>query len=84
MLRLSMSTEEYLMIGDNIKLVFLGGTGNHLRIMVDAPRDVDIVRSSVLEKNNPELKKNGPKYYAHEENPGMYVPKKKGKNSSNL
>ena len=40
MLRLTVSTEEYLMIGDNIKVVFLGGTKNHLRIMVDAPKDV--------------------------------------------
>ena len=50
MLRLTVSTEEYLMIGDNIKVVFLGGTKNHLRIMVDAPKDVNIVRSSMLEK----------------------------------
>ena len=76
MLRLSLSTEEYLMIGDDIKLVFLGGTGNHLRIMVDAPREVDIVRSSVLEKKDPKLKETGPKYYAEPENPGMYIPKK--------
>ena len=34
MLRLTVSTEEYLMIGEDIRLVFLGGTGNHLRIMV--------------------------------------------------
>ena len=49
MLRLTMSTEEYLMIGDNVKIVFLGGTRNHLRIMVDAPKEVNIVRSTVLE-----------------------------------
>ena len=49
MLRLTVSTEEYLMIGDNVKIVFLGGTKNHLRIMVDAPKDVNIVRSTVLE-----------------------------------
>ena len=48
MLRLTVSTEEYLMIGDNIKVVFLGGTKNHLRIMVDAPKEVNIVRSSTL------------------------------------
>ena len=32
MLRLTVSPEEYLMIGDNIKIVFLGGSKNHLRI----------------------------------------------------
>ena len=40
MLRLTVSPEEYLMINDNIKIVFLGGTKNHLRIMIDAPKEV--------------------------------------------
>ena len=48
MLRLTVSPEEYLMINDNIKIVFLGGTKNHLRIMIDAPREVNIVRSTVF------------------------------------
>ena len=38
------------MLNDNIKIVFLGGTKNHIRILVDAPKDVNIVRSTVLEK----------------------------------
>ena len=67
MLRLSLSTEEFLMIGEDIKLVFLGGTGSHLRIMVDAPRELNIVRSKVLEKYDPELKGQLPKYYAEPE-----------------
>ena len=64
MLRLSLSTEEYLMLGDDIKIVFLGGSNHHLRIMIEAPKEVNIVRSTVLKKNNPELKKNSPSYYA--------------------
>lgn len=52
------------MIGDDIKIVFLGGTGSHLRIMIDAPKDLNIVRSTVLEKYNPELRGKLPKYYA--------------------
>ena len=79
MLRLTVSTEEYLMIGDDIKIVFLGGTKNHLRIMVDAPKDKNIVRSTVLEKNitDPEEKARLPKYYAEEEHPEKYVKKSK-------
>lgn len=50
MLRLSLSTEEYLMLGDDIIIVFLGGSNHHLRIMIDAPKEVNIVRSTVLEK----------------------------------
>lgn len=77
MLRLTVSTEEYLMIGEDIKLVFLGGTGKHLRIMVDAPKDKNIVRSTVLERSitDPEERAKLPKYYAQEEYPEKYVKK---------
>ena len=51
MLRLTMAQEEYLMIGENVKIVFLGGTGRHMRVMIDAPKEINIVRSTVLEKN---------------------------------
>ncbi len=74
MLRLTMSTEEYLMIGDNVKIVFLGGSRNHLRIMVDAPREVDVVRSRVIENKitDEELKAKLPKYYAEPELPEKF------------
>ena len=52
MLRLSLSTEEYLMLGDDIKIVFLGGSNHHLRIMIDAPKEVNIVRSTILKKQS--------------------------------
>lgn len=78
MLRLTVSTEEYLMLGDDIKIVFLGGTGKHLRIMIDAPKEVDIVRSSVIEKKftDPEIRATLPKYYAEPEKPEKYKKKK--------
>ena len=77
MLRLTVSPEEYLMINDNIKIVFLGGTKNHLRIMIDAPKEVNIVRSTVLENQitDPEERAKLPKYYAEEEHPEMYRKK---------
>ena len=83
MLRLSVSTEEYLLIGDNIKIAFLGGSHNHMRIMIDAPKEVNIIRSSVLEKDNPELKETGPKYYAEPELPERYRKKKVPKQGNN-
>lgn len=78
MLRLTVSTEEYLMINDNIKIVFLGGTKNHLRIMVDAPKEVNIVRSTVLENKvtDPEEKAKLPKYYAEPEPEEKFRKKK--------
>ncbi|MCM1376212.1 MAG: carbon storage regulator [Muribaculum sp.] len=77
MLRMSVATEEYLMIGEDIKLVFLGGTGKHLRIMIDAPKEVNIVRSTVLEKNitDPAEKARLPKYHREEEHPEKYRKK---------
>ena len=56
MLRLSIENKEYLMVGDDVKIIFLGGTGNHHRIMIDAPKDVKIVRSKALRKH---MKENG-------------------------
>jgi len=74
MLRMSVAAEEYLMVGDNIKIIFLGNTKSHTRIMIDAPKDVSIVRSSVLEKEiaDSEEKKKLPKYYREEEHPEKY------------
>ena len=78
MLRMSVAEEEYLLIGDDIKIVFLGGTGKHMRIMIDAPKEVNIVRSRVLEKKitDPEVKAKLPKYYKQEEHPEKFVKKK--------
>ena len=68
MLNLTVRPGEYLQIGKDIKLVFVGGTNNNLKIMVDAPRKYNIVRSTVLEKNakTEDEKKAIPKYYKEE------------------
>ncbi|MDO4167308.1 MAG: carbon storage regulator [Eubacteriales bacterium] len=77
MLRLTVSPEEYLMIGDNIKIIFLGGTKNHLRIMVDAPKEMSILRSDVIERDYPE-KADHRHYYEEPEPPAKYLkPKQK-------
>ncbi len=41
---------EYLIIGDNIKVIFTGWTKNYLRIMVEAPKEINVVRSKAAEK----------------------------------
>jgi len=45
-----------------------------MRIMIDAPKEVNIVRSSVLEKKikDPEIRAKLPKYYKEEEHPEKY------------
>ncbi len=74
MLRLTVSTEEYLMIGDNVKIVFLGGSRNHLRVMIDAPKEVNVVRSRVIENSitDEKVKATLPKYHAEPELPEKY------------
>lgn len=51
MLNLTIKAGEYFAIGDDIKVVVVGGTRNHYKIMVDAPKSYNIVRGQVLEKN---------------------------------
>lgn len=50
MLRMTVNTEEYIQIGDDIRIVFLGGSRNHTKVMLDIPKEVNVVRSRALEK----------------------------------
>ena len=47
MLKLTLKPGEYIDIGDDIKVVFSGGSANNIHLLIDAPREVNIVRSSV-------------------------------------
>ncbi|MCM1037887.1 MAG: carbon storage regulator [Ruminococcus sp.] len=78
MLRLTVGAEDYLMIGDDIKIVFLGGSKNHLRIMLDVPKELNIVRSKVIENNthDPEEKAALPHYQQVPDLPEKYRKKK--------
>ena len=55
MLKLSLKQGQYLNIGDDIRVIYLGGTGSHGRFMIDAPKEVRIVRSNA--EQNPERNK---------------------------
>ena len=60
MLKLSLKQGEYLNIGDNVRVVYAGGSGNHIRLLVDAPKEVNIARNKA--ETDPERKKDA--YYA--------------------
>lgn len=66
MLKLTVEVGEYLMIGDDIKVVFTGGTSRYARVLVDAPRSLSIVRSSTLEKRGIRLDDKTPVRYKAE------------------
>ncbi|MDE7297492.1 MAG: carbon storage regulator [Lachnospiraceae bacterium] len=51
MLRFTIRAGEYFNIGNDIRVVILGGCANNCRVMVDAPREYNIVRGKVLERN---------------------------------
>lgn len=50
MLKLTLKAGEYLLIGDNIKVVYTGGSGNNGHLLIDAPKSMNIARSQILEK----------------------------------
>ena len=40
MLKLSLKPGEYITLGDNIKIIFSGGSANNIHLLVDAPREI--------------------------------------------
>lgn len=53
MLKLTLKPGEFLNIGDNVKVVFSGGSANNIHLLIDAPREVNIARSSAGGNNVP-------------------------------
>lgn len=51
MLNFTIKPGECFTIGEEIKVVFLGGTANNIKVMVEAPRSYNIVRGRILERN---------------------------------
>ena len=41
MLKLTLKPGDYIDIGENIRVVFYGGSANKIHIMVDAPREMN-------------------------------------------
>ena len=63
MLKLTIEAGEYVMIGNDIKVVFTGGTSHHARVLIDAPKTYKIVRSRALEKRGLHIDENTPIRY---------------------
>ena len=59
MLKLSLKEGQYVNIGDDIRIVFAGGTGKHCRLLIDAPKELNIARSN----NEPDPAKRKDTYY---------------------
>lgn len=62
MLKLTLKPGDYINIGKNIKVVFSGGSANNIHLLIDAPRELNIERSSANrgnEKTSPYYKERG-------------------------
>lgn len=61
MLKLTLRPGEFIDIGENIRVIFSGGSANNIHLLVNAPRELNIARSSAGEKNasSPYFKEKG-------------------------
>ena len=56
LLRLSVQKNEYIMVGKDVKITFLGGVKNQAHIMIDAPKEINIARGRAIEKRESSMK----------------------------
>lgn len=54
MLKLTIKPGEFIDIGKDIRVVYSGGSEGNIHLLIDAPRELNIVRSKVLARNNSE------------------------------
>ena len=52
MLKLTVKPGDYISIGDDVKVVFSGGSKNNVHLLIDAPREMAIQRNSALRKES--------------------------------
>ena len=65
MLKLSLKPGEYIDIGENIRVVFSGGSANNIHLLVDAPREYNIVRSNSMKQKDKKEYCYGVEYDCH-------------------
>lgn len=53
MLKLTLKPGEYINIGENVKVIFSGGSANNIHLLVDAPREINIERSNAGQAKKP-------------------------------
>ena len=50
MLKLTLHPGDFIDIGDDIRVVFSGGSANNIHLLIDAPKDVNIVRNTAQQR----------------------------------
>ena len=44
MLKLTLRPGEFIDIGENVRVIFSGGSANNIHLLVDAPREINIAK----------------------------------------
>jgi len=57
MLSLSRKPEQFIQIGDDIRIYFYDFNRGQIRVGIEAPRHINIVRGELLERDEQELDK---------------------------
>ena len=52
MVKLTLRPGEFIDIGENVRVIFSGGSANNIHLLVDAPREINIARSSAGKKKD--------------------------------
>lgn len=55
MLKLTLKPGEFIHIGENIKVIFSGGSIHNIHLLIDAPKELNIARSKALLKQSQEV-----------------------------
>ena len=50
MLKLTLRPGDFIDVGENIRVVFSGGSANNIHLLIDAPKDVNIVRNTAQQR----------------------------------
>ena len=53
MLKLTLRPGDFIDIGENIKVVFSGGSANNIHLLIDAPRELNIARNTAVQNRRP-------------------------------
>lgn len=61
MLKLTLKPGEYIDIGENVKVIFSGGSANNIHLLIDAPKEMNIKRNAAdkSSKASPYYKERG-------------------------
>ena len=51
MLKLTLGPGDFLQIGDNVRVIFTRAQNGYIHLMVDALREINIARSTAMEKH---------------------------------